>query len=234
MRALNGELLLRVWDEGAERDDLLRGMSMLALAMDEEDPGRLLKLPLPECNRLLLHLREISFGPVLEGFHRCPECGEASEFSIPAAALRGELDSSNEMAETSWNEGGVTYRLRQATADDMLAVRNIADMEQAQKMLVLRCLTEGEIHDNHAQLMERFEALHQGVELSCVLVCPACMHKGAFDLDITRFLWREARAAALRLLEEIHELAWAYGWSEASIVGMSHVRRTAYLDMVRA
>ncbi|WP_446745328.1 T4 family baseplate hub assembly chaperone [Silvibacterium acidisoli] len=234
MRALNGELLLRAWDEGAERDDLLRGMIMLSLALDEEDPGRPLNLPLPECNRLLLQLREISFGPILEGFHRCPECGEASEFSIPIAVLRSELGSNRELAEASWEEGGARYRMRQATPDDMLAVRNIADAEEAQAALIHRCLLEGEMPSEQAPLVERFEALHKGAEMSCMLVCPACAHKGGFDLDIMRFLWRETRAAALRLLEEVHDLAWAYGWSEASIVSMSGVRRAAYLEMVRA
>jgi hypothetical protein len=234
MRVLAGELLLQAWEKGAERDDLLRGIGMLSLALDEEDVSRLLTLPLPECNRLLLHLREISFGPLLEGFHLCPDCGEATEFSLPIAALRSEPDDGNGMTETSWDEGGVRYRLRQATPDDMLAVRNIADTEEAEKMLVHRCLLEGEMHENHAQLTERFEALHQGLEMTCALTCPACSRKGSFDLEIMHFLWKEVRAAALRLLEEIHELAWAYGWSEAVIARMSDTRRAAYLEMVRA
>jgi hypothetical protein len=53
------------------------------------------------------------------------------------------------------------------------------------------------------------------------------------DLDIGRFLWFEVRNAAQRLLREVHELAYAYGWSESAILAMSFHRRQNYLAMVR-
>ena len=45
-------------------------------------------------------------------------------------------------------------------------------------------------------------------------------------------LLREVAAAARRLMADIHELASAYGWSEAAIVSMSTARRAAYLEML--
>ena len=52
------------------------------------------------------------------------------------------------------------------------------------------------------------------------------------DLDVARFLLREVAAAARRLMADIHELASAYGWSEAAIASMSAARRAAYLEML--
>jgi hypothetical protein len=82
--------------------------------------------------------------------------------------------------------------------------------------------------------MELFEAMHEGAEFTCETVCPQCGAVDLADLDIGRFLWFEVRNAARRLLLEIHELASAYGWSEAAILGMSPQRRQGYLAMVRA
>ena len=62
-------------------------------------------------------------------------------------------------------------------------------------------------------------------------------HAGATQqvaLDPTEFLWEETRHAARRLLADVHELAWAYGWRESDIIGMSPARRAAYLGLVRS
>ena len=51
---------------------------------------------------------------------------------------------------------------------------------------------------------------------------------------MARFLWKEVRNAARRLLGEIHQLASAYGWSERAIAAMGPGRRAAYLGMLSA
>jgi hypothetical protein len=48
------------------------------------------------------------------------------------------------------------------------------------------------------------------------------------------YLWTEVRAAARRLLLEVHALASSYGWREADVLEMSPPRRHAYLSMVGA
>ena len=46
------------------------------------------------------------------------------------------------------------------------------------------------------------------------------------------FLWDEVDVRARRLLDEVHALAGAYGWSEQRILALSEARRRAYLDRV--
>jgi len=70
------------------------------------------------------------------------------------------------------------------------------------------------------------------VQLS--LTCPDCGHQWIACFDIAAFLWGELQAYARRLLLDVHELATAYAWPEASILAMSPARRQAYLDLVRA
>jgi hypothetical protein len=75
--------------------------------------------------------------------------------------------------------------------------------------------------------------MHEAAEIALTLTCPACDARQVVHLDIAGFLWAEVRHAAQRLLDEVHELGWAYGWSEGAILTMSASRRQAYLDRVR-
>jgi hypothetical protein len=80
----------------------------------------------------------------------------------------------------------------------------------------------------------RLAALHEAVELSVSLACPACTARQSVFVDLSTYLWAEARHAAGRLLAEVHELAHAHGWSETTILTMSAPRRRAYLELIRA
>ena len=83
-----------------------------------------------------------------------------------------------------------------------------------------------------AEALRRFDEMHAAAELTCAVECPGCGARELLDFDIARFLWAEVRAAARRLLAEVHELASAYGWSERDITTMSPARRYAYLEMI--
>jgi hypothetical protein len=85
-----------------------------------------------------------------------------------------------------------------------------------------------------ASLMERFERVNEAAALSCAVECAACSHRDSLDLNLGSFLYRLVERGAKRLLREVHELAWAYGWSEESILRMSAQRRGTYLEMLRA
>jgi len=50
--------------------------------------------------------------------------------------------------------------------------------------------------------------------------------------DPAAFLLSEVDGYAARLTGEVHRLARAYGWSEASILEMSPVRRQRYLSLL--
>ena len=60
--------------------------------------------------------------------------------------------------------------------------------------------------------------------------CPACGLRWQALFDILPFLWTELQARARNLLNDVHDLARAYGGSEKDILGMSAVRRRYYLE----
>jgi len=69
-------------------------------------------------------------------------------------------------------------------------------------------------------------------DIALDLRCVACPHAWQLTLDIVRFLWAEVNALAKGYLNEVHMLAWAYGWREADILAMSSARRQFYLERV--
>jgi hypothetical protein len=63
--------------------------------------------------------------------------------------------------------------------------------------------------------------------------CPSCAHSWTQLFDIASYLWSEISARAERLLNEVHVLARAYGWSESAILRLGPTRRARYLELVR-
>ncbi len=247
MHALAGELLLQAWEEGASVPEPSRPLALLGLAMPDRDPLELADIPVAECNRLLLRLRELSFGAELNVIAACSSCSAQLELSVAVAELAAlsESDGSaglvlsegNQRAGLAWTDGGRRFELRPATTADLLASLELAEVGAAQELLLSRCLTVDPPQDadrlsETPMVLEQFERLHAAAELRCSVACPECASEEVVDLDIGRFLWTEVRRAASRLLREIHALAAGYGWSEQAILAMSERRRTAYLEMV--
>ncbi len=245
MRPLTEELLLEAWDRGAPQSDSERALTMLAAACPQTSPEQLATIGIPERNLKLLRLRQLSFGPFLSGCLPCPSCRTRLEFSLPIAPLVDRLQELLPDGPLAWTIGPRTYRMRPANSQDLAAAISQPDSRSARRLLLDRCLSVtnaegveegwdmGGVESEEAAL-ERFEQLHEGAEILCTVTCPECAAIERVDLDIGRFLWSELRHAAIRFLRDVHDLASAYGWSEAAIMTMSSQRRSMYLDMVRA
>lgn len=213
-----------------------RPLALLGVALQDRDPSGLADVPLAERNRLLLRLRELSFGAELSAIAGCSSCSAQLELSVPVAELTA-LTEAGECAGLAWSEDGRRFELRSATTADLLASLELAEVAAAQDLLVSRCLTVDPPEDadrlsEAPMVLEQFERLHATAELRCSVACPECASEEVVDLDIGRFLWTEVRRAASRLLREIHALAAGYGWSEQAILAMSGPRRAAYLEIV--
>lgn len=238
MQALTGQRLLSACERAQSASPLLRPLILLAAAMSTRDRHELMDLSLAERDRLLLHMRRISFGPTLEGYVTCGRCTSAMEFHLSVEdALQG-LEHADDALSEHWEDQGVDLQLRQATTTDMLAAASMPTAEQAAQRLLGRCLGLDELSETALGLtalpsvQSHFDRLHAAGELRCTLCCPQCAHVDTWDLDIGHFVWIEARHAARRLLADIHTLALHYGWSEPTIADMSQQRRDAYLELL--
>jgi len=252
VRALAGELLLQAWERGASVPEPRRSLALLAVALPDRDALELADAPVTERDRLLLRLHQLSFGSELSAIAACSGCSAQLELAVPVTELVAltDGDEGDERDGLSWTEAGRRFEMRLATTTDLLASLEPAELEDAQELLLSRCVTVDppldverlsqaptalERFERLSQaptVLERFERLNAAAELRCGVTCPECAHSEVVDLDIGRFLWTEVRRAASRLLREIHTLAAGYGWSEPSILAMSAQRRAAYLELV--
>ena len=249
MRALTGELLLRAWDQGDKQHPACQGLALLAIAMPEDSFEQIADLSLSEINLRLLQLHAISFGPMLDAFASCSNCDAHLEVHLSVAALMDHQRAAPSYME-EWSEDGRLFGMRPVTGADLLASLDAATPDDAERLILRRCVRhasrlpgssgetesgeEGEELSPSSILSERFERVNQGAELSCTVECVECASRATFDLNLAQFLFRLVERGAKRLLREIHDLAWAYGWSEEAILRLSAKRRGAYLEMLSA
>ncbi|MFP5245898.1 MAG: phage baseplate protein, partial [Thermoanaerobaculia bacterium] len=135
---------------------------------------------------------------------------EAAEF-VDVGLVRARLPNSNDVA---------------------IAMR----AEDPRRTLLERCI-EGEVAltDELADAIEAaMEDADPRADLRLALSCPACAHEWTSALDVVSFFSTEIRAAATRLVQDVHTLASAYGWREADILAMTPYRRELYLNLVTA
>jgi hypothetical protein len=245
MHALIGDRLLDAWDRGFQENDLARPLTLLHLSSPERSRESIAALSLAERDLDLWRLRQITFGEWLRATLPCAGCSAQIEFTLALSSVIEPLERLQLTARVEEQILGWDVAVRLVTTRDLEAALSMQDEEMGKQILLERCVSlksaSGVASDWESApdavrnlALEAFEEIHEGAEFTCVATCPQCGAVEMADLDIGRFLWFEVRNAAKRLLREIHELASAYGWSEAAILGMTPQRRQSYLAMVRA
>jgi hypothetical protein len=243
MRALSAGELLTVWEHGVNQRPSQRALALLAIACaDEERPDGIARFTLGQRDERLLRLRERIFGPRLAATSACPGCGEVLEFAINADDIR--VTPPFEPAATM-NLAQANYELEFRLPDtrDLAKMDPAADPSDNRRHLLSLCVTnarrdgvdiatEGLPPEIVTAISERMAEADPQADVQLDLACPQCEHRWQTPLDIMSFFWTELNAWALRLLNDVHALASAYGWREADILAMTPTRREAYLEMV--
>jgi hypothetical protein len=228
MRELTASEMLDVWDTAAAWSPTRRALALLWAASPEAASEELAALSVGARDARLLSLREWFFGPRVLGQTACPACGEQLECAFEVETVRVAQPDRPLPTEVA----GVSYRLPDST--DLEAIARAADEDTALHLLLQRCvassaeLTQGQVE----ALAERMSACDPQACVEIGLTCQACQHSWASVFDIAAFFWTEITAWAQRTLREVHALASAYGWSEQAILGLSAVRRKAYLELI--
>jgi hypothetical protein len=223
--------LLAAWEEGEGRTPLDRALALLALAEPGADRTGLAALTVAERDERLLDLRTSLWGPRLEAFVRCPECGERLEFAIDAGALGRAPGDAGWTVEA----GGVEARFRLPDTSDLAAAAACAGPGEGRRVLVERCIeapTPRELPEEAvAAVAARMAEVAGPADVTVGLSCPACRHEWPERLDVAAFVWRELSAAVRRLMVEVAALAGAYGWSEEEVLALPASRRHRYLEL---
>jgi hypothetical protein len=232
--------LLALWERAREQGLAQRALTLLGAVSPQSSLDELHAMPVGERDSRLLRLREQLFGPALQSVATCPACHTRLEFTLQAGALAGATLPAEPPRLTV---GDMELRLRSVSSGDLIAVAHCQSVAEARRLLCERCVVDmrrGAVSASFSDLtdeaVERISAVlataDPRAELLIDVGCESCSHRWQVVLDVVSFLWAEVDALARRLLNEVHALAWAYGWREADILGMSDARRRFYLDRV--
>lgn len=241
MRPLTASDILKVWEQGEAQSALERPLTMLAVACPDLTHAELAALNIGGRDARLFELRELTFGPRLDGFTECGQCQERLEFTLDLTALGQRFSALSNSEEFEFETDGWAMHFRLPNSHDLAAVGTCKDVIAARRLLAERCVLQAsrngdviaELSDNAvAQFAERIGECAPEAEVMLDFACPSCGHEWQSLFDIAAFFWIEIAAQARWLLREVHLLASAYGWREAEILAMSARRRQAYLEMI--
>lgn len=226
MRGLDDEQIIKAWERCHGVLEPARALVPLEMSMPEKSTECLLALPLHERNTLLLSVRARTFGRWIDASSACPACGEQLEFRADTDRLIEELEKGQRPSGS----------MRHVNTSDLLACLEAKDDDEARAILIGRSLGrgDGKAESFTQEMADDFDAKNVSAEIGIEIECEACSTFSVLDLDIGRFFSKELGLAARRLLHEVQALAEAFGWSERSILGMSPMRRTAYLELLGA
>ena len=221
--------------------------ALVALAaFSDESEEQLAALSVGQRDQRLLDLHARLFGPALEGVATCPACGELVELGFDLEELSAALGpGAGPESEPVVEADGQVVRFRLPDSRDLLAVAGHAEDRAARQALLERCILDsgdgagaapaGRLPDSAvAAVSAAMAAADPYADIRLGLACPACDHSWEAAFDVLAFLLGELANRSAQALEEVHELAAAYGWSEREILAMSGWRRRRYLELVGA
>lgn len=235
--------LLAAWDTTRTRAYPLRGTALLAAAEPGQDERALALLPLGEVARRLLALHAQWFGGALVSVSVCPDCGESVEAQCDPVALRAAAPAPPPVAPLTIDAHGCAVRYRLPAPLDLAYAARAATADAARRLLLERCILEAvcdgvacaaaDLPDRVvADVAAAMEAADPLAEISLEIGCPACGAAWTAALEPERFLLAAVEETARDVLREVHQLARAYGWSEAESLALSRARRRAYLELI--
>jgi hypothetical protein len=235
---MGSERALTLWEQGAHGDPLAESVAILA--SDERSGGEeaVMALPIGERDRRLLGLRRELFGDEMEAVTECPACGQGIElqWSLDGLAPAEAVDRATSVVGV----GDDAVEVRSATSADVRYALEMPDAARARTALLERCVINRSPSGRSLSTIDAVRAavalgeLDPLADITVRVACLACDHHWDAFFDIGAFLRTELDAWVHRVSREVHALALAYGWSEASILSMSPRRRALYLDLLSA
>lgn len=242
MRGLSAAELLTVWERGFSKSTAERGLILLAIAHPEEDIGLLAQMSIGQRNAQLMTLREQTLGAEMLSVVTCPSCRNTLELNFTVADILQPINlQPADILSLRMSDYQIKFRL--PNSEDLIAISAITEISDAAKQLRNRCVLEATYHEQmiavdelpdtiNQSLIKRMEQIDPHADIQLRINCPYCGHSWDSPFDILAFFWQELTVWAHRLLREVHQLAFAYGWREVDILAMSPQRRKLYLEMI--
>ena len=221
--------LLAMWERAAEHSQPARALTFLAAAHPEAAADELVAMPIGRRDAEILALRRENFGDHFTGVTSCPVCSVAVELSFTTADVFAAVAEPHD-GPLEVTRGERVYRFRLPATADVIAA---AASDDPQRVLLERC-TEDEVSaEDGDAIAGAMYASDPFAAIELTIACPGCGGTFARSFDIVSYLWSELSARALRIAEEVHTLARAYGWREQDVLALSPGRRRLYMELAQ-
>jgi hypothetical protein len=202
---------------------------------------------------LMLYLRMQTFGSGVRGVTTCghKDCGVKLDFYFDLNAMtipQRQSSGHARPATVAQAERSIRFSFREPDGRDQAVIADLAavDPEQAWLALMAGCITEW---DGQAGITAQTLAGLPDDVLSAVdqtladeiysldweieLACSECGRNFKRTLDIQAIFRQELQFCNDGLLEEVHQLAFYYHWSEADILNLTRGKRRLYLQYIQ-
>jgi hypothetical protein len=244
MRSLSAAELLDLWERSCSQSLTAKAVSLAVAASPDSTWEEVAGLPIGRRDRFLLKVRETLFGSKFTIVTSCPQCRDPAELTFGVSDLWQESSSDSSASWTvTFNGYCIIFRL--PSSADILSLPASEKLEILRERLFGLCVLEA--YDTAgdavsaeslpppvvAAVTEAMAAADSQGEVMLNLICPACQYSWRAVFDITAFLSKEIHFWAQRTLHDVHELAHAYGWTEAEVLALSPTRRQLYLELSR-
>lgn len=233
VNALTAADWLQAWERSQGLPAPLRPCALLAPVLEDGQAGAE-RLPLGQRDSQLLALHSALFGSTLAATAHCPACGERLELDLDCQALC--IEAPEHELSLDWQGWRIDYRLPDSR--DLAALAQAGDLDRARATLLRRCVGSDSADalpiELQAQLAQAMAEADPQAATELNLSCPACAEQWRELFDIGAYLDEALGQWAERLLDQVHLLAQAYGWSEEQILALSPGRRARYLARVLA
>lgn len=232
-------ILLRAWESGAAVAPLDRASSLLHSLGAVAASVRTDELTVGQCDARLFELRRAMFGEMLEVVATCPACQTEVELTVALGELQPPVRE-GPVTPLAVQADGYTLLCRIPCNEDLRALAR-RGREVTLRDLLQRCVLEAsspggppvaphELPDATVEtIVEVLAESDPGAQTTLRVGCP-CGSEWVDELDIRNVVWSDLTEWVGRTLTEVHQLAQAYGWSEAEILEMSGWRRHWYLE----
>jgi hypothetical protein len=239
--SLTSAALAEVIDAGANADPATRAELILEQTLDPADVAALRGASLATRDAWLLRVRCASFGEVLPARLVCPACQSHLALEVPKSSIPLPEPSSRPAARVRLEHDGLVIEAQVPDGAALAAAATEFDVAAAREVLIEHCVIDvqrdgrslGPAALDQAAIAAVGQAILEaepGVEPAIEVTCATCASTWSPVFDIGQFLWREVAAAGAQLLDEVHDLAMGYGWTEDLILRLSSRRRREYVD----
>lgn len=231
MRIPGAQELLAVCTRDADERPFARSTRLASLGwpnatIDADTPG--------QRSERLLQLWRALIGRRMPCVTECDACATLLDVELDVDELLAAASSREARTTIELEWQGAHLRLRAPTLAELDAASRVSGEDNEALTWLMQICCEEAVPPAEA-LMKFSAALEQADPLGHLVLgitCPTCSAVSEPIVDPSALLWQGLQEFAERVINEVHVLARAYGWSERDILGLPTARRRQYLALV--